>query len=254
MSLSSAAWRIKLMNIEKHKLWGWPVRRFRQVFFSSSWRGNTLTKTAIRRLLGTEQPLLILEVGAADGLDTLELASCLAGLEFHIYAFEPEPRNVEQFRGNVGAHDRITLVPSALGELDGFSDFHVSSTPYSSSLKEPILTEFSARWPSIRFDEIIKIQVRSLDSWVTENQVAEIDFIWADVQGAEDLLVLGAQKTLDTVRYFYTEYDTFSSPIYNGGKDLASIAKLLGPNWTLMRDYGTDALFRNDALPSQKLR
>lgn len=191
-------------------------------------------------------------MGAADGLDTGELASCLVGLDFHIWAFEPEPRNIEEFRKNVPMGDRVSLIPIALGDSDGLADFHVSSTPYSSSLKEPISAEFSKRWPAIQFNEKIKIGVRSLDSWATENQIGDVDFVWSDVQGAEDLLIAGARKTLERVKYFYTEYDNFSKPIYDGGKNLESIANLLGPNWTLMRDYGTDALFRNDSLSSRR--
>ena len=79
-----------------------------------------------------EKLIRILEIVAGGALDTVELARCLAGLDFQIYAVELEPRNIEQFRWNVGADDRETVVPSAQGESDGFADFHVTSPPHSS--------------------------------------------------------------------------------------------------------------------------
>ena len=39
--------------------------------------------------------------------------------------------------------------------------------------------------------------INILDSWVKANKINKIDFIWADVQGAERELILGGLKTLN---------------------------------------------------------
>jgi hypothetical protein len=50
---------------------------------------------------------------------------------------------------------------------------------------------------------------------VEENDISFIDFIWADVQGAEEDLILGGLDTLrKRTKYLFTEYN--NSEMYEG--------------------------------------
>jgi hypothetical protein len=94
----------------------------------------------------------------------------------------------------------------------------------------------------VKFETQIEVPIVTLDSWADANGVDEVDFIWADVQGAESDLVEGASRILSTARYFYTEYS--NSEWYEGQITLPELAEKL-PEFELIRRYESDVLFRN---------
>ncbi|MCY4315169.1 MAG: FkbM family methyltransferase, partial [Roseovarius sp.] len=71
--------------------------------------------------------------------------------------------------------------------------------------------------------------------------ISKIDFLWADVQGAEGDLIEGARETLRKNEYFYTEYS--NKELYDGEWSLRKIGKSL-PNHELIRVWRQDALFK----------
>jgi FkbM family methyltransferase len=219
----------------------------RLVGFISRYRTqDSISLRQIRTIIGKPAPVII-EIGAADGLDTLRLLEAFPDPFFRIYCIEPDPRNTASFRQRV-RDPRAELFDAAVGATDGTSLLHQSSTIYSSSLKEPNLPVLNATWPEISFPEAIPVRTITLDSFIRDRSLSLVDFIWADVQGAEDLLISGGRESLTNhVRYFYTEYNRV--PYYEAAPCLRTIRKLLGPDWKLIRDYGTDALFKNHRLP-----
>jgi len=78
-----------------------------------------------------------------------------------------------------------------------------------------------------------------------EEGIDFIDFIWADVQGAEVDLIRGAETTLARTRFFYTEHS--NQELYEGQINLRAMLKLL-PNFKLARKYPNDALLKNKLL------
>ena len=94
----------------------------------------------------------------------------------------------------------------------------------------------------------IEVDCVSLDSYVEENKIEIIDFIWADVQGAEDYLILGGKKSFsEKVRYFYTEYSS-KDKYYENSPDKDQIKNLLGEDWIILQDFGSDILLKNTRL------
>lgn len=69
----------------------------------------------------------------------------------------------------------------------------------------------------------------------------------ADVQGAEDYLILGGKKTFfDKVRYFYTEYaKNENSKYYENSPLKEDIKNLLDDHWEIIGDNGSDILLVN---------
>jgi hypothetical protein len=76
-----------------------------------------------------------------------------------------------------------------------------------------------------------------------ENEI--IDFIWADIQGAEIDLIKGGTKSFEKVKYLYTEYN--NSELYEGEIGLTEICNLL-PNYEIVYDFGGDVLLKNKNL------
>lgn len=189
------------------------------------------------------KPQLIFEIGAHIGTDTVQLAA-LPGATVH--AFEPDPRN------NVPALANVIFNRVAVGAQDGQAEFTPSAKrgtwdwTCSGSLRKP--KEHLTSWPTVTFGEPIKVDVVTLDSYCREHGIDVIDFIWADVQGAEVDLIRGGFKALKRTRHFYTEYSW--KELYEGQVNLAGIMLLLGPAWRVVQvfpspeDYA-DVLFEN---------
>ena len=126
--------------------------KLREILFSSSYKQRTLSKRAIHRIIGRKDAVII-EIGAADGLDTAAFLAQFEDDNFRIIAIEPDRRNVNKFK-NLVNDPRVTLIEAAISDKDGYADFHLSSTEYSSSLKSPNIPELQKRWPEMTFSII----------------------------------------------------------------------------------------------------
>ena len=165
-------------------------------------------------LIGKDNPV-ILDVGSNDGSATLEFLRLFR--EPKIYSFEPDPRALERFKSKV-TDERVKLLEVAISDTDGTAKFYMSNglpSPdwaellpkgwdASGSIRMPKRHLDAAPW--CRFDESITVATKRLDTWFREEGIGMIDFIWADLQGAEIDLIRGGRCALEHTRYFYTEY------------------------------------------------
>lgn len=93
----------------------------------------------------------------------------------------------------------------------------------------------------------IKVEVRTLDTWSAKHEPGPIDFIWADIQGAEGDLVAGGRDTLARTKYVYTE--CFDHEFYEGAPTRVALLDML-PGFEVVKLYESDILLRNAALTS----
>ena len=206
-----------------------------------------MEKHQIRQLINTSNPV-IFEIGAADGTDTLEFINTFNDLDFKIYCFEPDLRNIESFKQKVN-DPRVTLFEMAIGDKNGKATFNQSNDIYnlSSSLKKPMMENMKATWPLMDFDKTYDVDVVTLDTFLADNNIDKVDFIWADVQGAEGLMILGGKESLiNKVRYMYTEYSNVE--YYENELNLNEIIELIGENWEVVQVFTADVLLRNKNL------
>jgi FkbM family methyltransferase len=206
-----------------------------------------MNKIEIKNLISKENPI-IFEIGCADGGDTLEFINTFNDLEIH--CFEPEPKNIKLFKEKIN-YSKHFLFEGVISDKNSTLTFNRSRTDnpndlsYSGSIIKP--KEHLNEWPFIKFDEEITVESITLDTYCDKNDVHIIDFIWADVQGAEDLMIIGGQESFkNKVRFLYTEYS--NKEYYEGQPDLNKILSLLGDNWEVVKDYGSDVLLKNKIL------
>jgi FkbM family methyltransferase len=206
-----------------------------------------MNKLEIKNLINKENPT-ILEIGCADGGDTLEFINTFNDLT--IYCFEPEPKNIKLVKEKIN-YSKHYLFEGVISDINGELTFNRSRTDnpddlsYSGSIKKP--KEHLNEWSFIKFDEQITVKSITLDKFCDDKDIQLIDFIWADVQGAEENLILGGLNTLNTkVRYFYTEYS--NKEYYEGQLKLENLLNLLGDNWEVIKDFGSDVLLKNKTL------
>jgi FkbM family methyltransferase len=216
-----------------------------------------LTPQEIYDLVGASP--LLLEIGSHDGSDTVELLREMPDADIH--CFEPEVRAIKRFRKrmNQGGWVRVTLYEVAVADVDGSRSFWASTGKagkmedwdYSGSLCKP--TGHFQRSPEIDFKEPVEVPCIRLDSWynvyrhTAPDHKRIVDFIWADVQGSQCLVVAGGWKTLDHTRYLYIE--SHNPPLYAGEPTQQDLIQLLDPLFTPMALYAQEnILFKSKRL------
>lgn len=213
-----------------------------------------MNKQYIRQLIGSDDPVL-LEIGAGDGVDTREFVETFKDTNFRLYAFEPDPRNVQVFASTI-YDERVVLFDGVVGNVDGRVDFYQSTHNrdtgqefiYSSSLREPTDKLFET-WPVFQDrNNFKKIKVNSvrLDTFTRNTKLKRVDYVWLDCQGAEDMVFEGGIWTFkNIVKYLYTECN--SDNYYVGAPSLTKMLAML-PDFEVVEDYGTDVLLKNKRL------
>lgn len=207
--------------------------------------GDDLTALHMYNLIGKHSPV-ILEIGANCGQSTVTFMEQMP--HAIVYCFEPDPRAIAKFKAMI-QHPHVHLIAAAVGANSGFVMFNQSSGAehidpagwdHSGSIRKP--KSHLQVFPGVKFEKQIPVPLIKLDDWTEENQVGDVDFIWADVQGAESDLILGAQETLKRTRYFYTEFSDDEQ--YEGQINFATLNSLmLSLGFKLLHKYPHDALF-----------
>ena len=195
---------------------------------------------------------VFVEIGMHFGTDTQEFRRMHP--QARIVCFEPDPRNIEMIK-KLGNDKICELHELALSNTNESMDFYLSSGDSrgrvpevilqqndwscSSSLKKPTGHLSLHKW--ITFPSSVKVPCSKLDDFEPLKNT-KIDFMWVDVQGAEDIVFSCAQETLKNTHYVYTEY--CNQQLYEGQLNLHEILKLF-PGFHVLIDYGGDVLLEN---------
>jgi FkbM family methyltransferase len=158
----------------------------------------------IARLLIGQPVNMIVEIGAADGRDTLRLAN--ANAKAAVHAFEPYPQSYLLLLGKAAGHERIRTVNSAVSDRVGDAVMHVSNWADASSLLKPRSTDSSFDTHT-RAVATITVKTETLDSYCSTQGITYIDLLKIDAQGAELAILHGAEGLLanKSIRLIYTE-------------------------------------------------
>lgn len=192
---------------------------------------------------------VILECGSSDGGDTLRFLRDYP--KARVFCFEPDPRNIIDFKKATAEYsDRCFLYEVAITNEDGSIQFRQSygKSPvnpdhdhmYSSTIKDP---EPQMRiHPWLKYKEPIQVKTMKLDTWLKNVSISAIDFMWVDVEGAEEELISGGTELLKKLHYLYIEYNDFEN--YGGRITSKDILRLL-PNYVLVKKWTFDLLLYN---------
>lgn len=177
----------------------------------------TGAELAARRLFAPGAPLVICDIGACEGEDSVRYARLFP--RARIFAFEPLPANQALVRANLARYavTQAELEPLALSDRAGEATFHVSSGRppalfaganwnygnKSSSLLAPAGAGPMHGW--LEFKETITVPTDTLDAFCARRGLTRIDFIQMDVQGAEQLVLRGATRMLPRITAVWLE-------------------------------------------------
>jgi FkbM family methyltransferase len=136
---------------------------------------------------------IVIDAGAALGDFTL-LAS-YKGADVH--AFEPSQYIISEYLQtsvnlNKGLSGTITIAPYALADTIGKAEFAIDDANIGASrfTKEDKNGQRKARGATE------EVEVTTLDEYVHRNSLGRVDFIKADIEGAERLMLKGAKNVL----------------------------------------------------------
>ncbi|MDD3491795.1 MAG: FkbM family methyltransferase [Candidatus Pacebacteria bacterium] len=131
---------------------------------------------------------IVIDAGANLGLFSA-LASFLGGV---VYAFEPVKEiRKEYLEKTIKLNKNIFSIPYGLSNKKELINIKGNVIGDATIIRK--------RQEDIRNNTINEyIKVIDLDSWIKENNISRIDFIKADIEGAERLMLEGAQWALKT--------------------------------------------------------
>jgi FkbM family methyltransferase len=136
--------------------------------------------------------MTVLDIGAHHGLYSL-VASKSVHPRGHVHSFEPSPRERRLLERNLRFNLRanISVHATSLGAIRGRATLF---------LVEGVLDGCnSLRPPSdCRNTRTVEVDVVSLDEFIRENRISDVDFIKMDVEGAELSVLQGASRLLSS--------------------------------------------------------
>lgn len=136
----------------------------------------------------------VLDVGANFGYYTL-LASSTVGPAGKVYAFEPDPRNIERLTTVLNANNATNVQHVAEGVFDsvGTVSFHLAADAEDNLGSSSILAGGQGR-------STIEITTTTLDIFMTSRGLQSADLMKMDIEGAELQALKGAREVLAAKR------------------------------------------------------
>jgi FkbM family methyltransferase len=162
--------------------------------------GEALESAEVSYLEGLLRPEdVVFDIGANYGLFSWRIAESVRSGEIHL--FEPNPALFRCLQKTARRHSGFSLHLHrfAVGEQDGTAIFHVpvSQASMHGSLERHEWGMERGIFPDALAQEV---ELRSIDSVVTELRVQRLDLLKIDVEGTESDVVAGMRSTLTSLR------------------------------------------------------
>ena len=157
------------------------------------------------------QTRTIFDVGAQHGQNALQYYRDFP--QARIFAFEPVPENLARTRREVGAQtDRIEVIGSAVGEAVGTLEINLNSHDGTHSRLQIGDTRYWAA-PVVPTGKI-SVPATTIDAFMAERALADIDVLSMDIQGGEMPALRGAEQALAAGRIGLIAIEVSFKPLY----------------------------------------
>lgn len=127
----------------------------------------------------------VLDLGANYGL----FSSLASSKECQVYAFEPTEEVIQRFLCKLSEIDEnVKVINKAVSNFTGTGAFRINPNKSScNSLQDNALTSDNL---------IVEVATTTVDDFIENEKLSSVDFIKADIEGAERLMLQGAKRTL----------------------------------------------------------
>jgi FkbM family methyltransferase len=140
----------------------------------------------------------VIDIGAHVGYYSL-LAARVVGSTGRVISFEPSPDNFDLLVTNIrlnGCSKVIQAENAALGDVSGELDLYLSSYNTGDHRIYSTLSDDDEIFNAGAFRQRVRVALIALDEYLSERDIAKIDMVKIDVQGAEMGVLSGMKKTL----------------------------------------------------------
>jgi FkbM family methyltransferase len=217
----------------------------------------------VDRHLDREAIHTIVEAGARDCAETIAFRTFFP--DARIFAFECNPQTLPLCRTAAAGLTGVELVERAVSDVDGKVSFFAidpertettwpDGNPGASSLLRA-----SGKYPLERYvQREIGVESTRLDTFLDLRNVATVDLLWLDIQGAELMALRGAGERLRDVKLVHAEVEFLE--IYSGQPLFGEVRRYLRDHgflfvgFTAYGEFSADAVFVNSAVASPALR
>ncbi len=146
-----------------------------------------------------KKDMVIIDVGANIGIIT----RFMRDFAKTVYSIEPSPENFEALKKNVEFNEWDNVIPFnfALADKDGKANFNIW-------LKNRTGNSLVYTHGGGAMRKVVKVDTKRFDTFFTENNIGEVDFVKLDVEGAEDMILYsdGFKNIADKIKSIMIEF------------------------------------------------
>jgi FkbM family methyltransferase len=213
----------KLVN-----LFGYKIIKFRST--------NATDLDGLTKFLITKSDPVILDVGANKGQSITRYKKLFQNPIIH--SFEPNIDEVNILKQKYINDKNLYLNNVAVGDKKGNLEFNINAGSGHSSFKNliPNTTWIKKRSKRLKVDDKnyttkkVNAEIITLDDYVNEKNLTNIDILKIDTQGFEDKVLLGAKSLLKNNRIKLVQLELIFSEIYENPLNIYDVEKTLIPN------------------------
>lgn len=155
------------------------------------------------RLNKSKNPI-IFDIGACDGSSIQDFKANFP--DAHIYSFEPFSASFKNAKVISKNYKNVEVYQLALSNENGQKDFFVNKSKATNSLFKPKITSSFIDDHAVP-EKCIRVPTITLDKFVSDHSIENIDILKLDVQGGELMVFEGSKDTLKNkkINIIYTE-------------------------------------------------
>ncbi len=177
-----------------------PTGPWQQEMISGAYDHELFTNLKKLNLAGK----VIYDIGAHIGYHSLAFATYV-GDKGHVFAFEPNPANVQRAEEiiaiNPSLQKNITVLNLALSDHTGTTNFLSTDDIEGGTSTGGFIDDASTLWERERYVDKVgfkktEVKIETIDNLIETKKITPPDLLKIDVEGAEQLVLAGAIKTL----------------------------------------------------------
>lgn len=174
------------------------------------------TARLFERLLPLIDADLVCDVGSMDGTEALRFARAVPRAS--VFAFEPNPWNLEPMRANRALElAGIAIVPCAVADREARLPFHVLRADYASANHQRGRSSLYPAVVASELLEIIEVPAVRLDTFLATRVGSRIA-LWIDAEGMAYEALAGAAALADRLQLVHVEVER--EPCMNAAQKL----------------------------------
>lgn len=171
---------------------------------------------------------VVLDVGGNIG-DYCCTFARIIGSSGHVHTFEPVPPTINKLEAALDAQgvQNVTLVPKAVSNAPGHIEIHM---PGDDHARPAIHMTERESWDQSQPVQSFACEAVTLDGYVSDQQLGNIDFVKIDVEGAELLVLQGAGNLLQEQSpiLFFEMWDSYMRDFGTTPADFCKILRGAG--------------------------